>query len=194
MASKAKVTQMLAGVRTLYPQFYDKGTDVGTLVAMWTKLLSDYSDEEAATGLYEAMRVCKYPPTPAEVIEQIERLRAALQPTEAEMVEMLSRALDEVYRQTAFIGSNYDVGGGVTLSQLAQSNISRVYCGLPQEIRDYVGSEAALVTKAERTRSDKELAFEENRFRKALPTLRQQMRYKQAAARLTAPEQKRIEG
>lgn len=172
MASKAKIAQMLAGVKTLYPQYYNNGTDTQMLVNLWAKLLEDYTDEQVSVGLYAAMKVCKYPPTPAEVIEQIERMISALLPTPAQEWEALEEALERVYKHSDKIGCYVSLNGTETLDDIARANIQTIYDKLDPATQEYVGSTKGLMAMADRTRDSKELSIERNRYLKALPDMR----------------------
>ena len=71
MASKNKIIEMIASIKTIYP-YYAKDTDVEMLVQTWTVLLKDYSDQEIQAAFYKALQTCKMPPTPADIIEKID--------------------------------------------------------------------------------------------------------------------------
>ena len=49
-----------------------KDVDLELLINTWHTLLHSYTDEEVKVGMFLSLRVCKYAPTPADVIEQIE--------------------------------------------------------------------------------------------------------------------------
>lgn len=84
MASQNKITEMIAAIKTIYP-YYAKDANVSILVKTWMALLNDYPDDVVEAAFFQALKVCKMPPTPADIIEKIKEMQASLEPTIEEL-------------------------------------------------------------------------------------------------------------
>ena len=52
MASKKKIIEMIASIKTIYP-YYAKEADVQTLVNTWSILLKDYPDNVLEAAMFK---------------------------------------------------------------------------------------------------------------------------------------------
>ena len=100
MASKKTIIKSIAVIKTIY-SYFGKDVDLDLLVDTWTALLSNYTDEEVDRGLFLAMRVCKYAPVPADIIEQIENYR---------QIENTHIRENIIYNELRYRNFNVDVG------------------------------------------------------------------------------------
>lgn len=190
MASREQIGKVIATIKTVY-SYYAKDTDLGYLVSVWEKLLKDYTDQEVSAGLFGAMQKCQTPPTPAHVIAEIESILDADRPSDAYIIEAYKDALAAVYHNSINLGVAMEIDG-ISLHDRAMRAISIIYDEMPDEAKEHVGSVKAMIDKASRTRGEKELSIEEATFRKALPSIRERLKYRQAAARLATAERKKI--
>lgn len=190
MASREQIGKVIATIKTIY-SYYAKDVDIGYLVSVWERLLKDYSDQEVSAGLLGAMQKCETPPTPAHVIAEIEKIRDAEKPSDAYVIEAYKDALAAVYHNSINIGVGLEIDG-ISLHDRAMRAINIIYDEMPEEAKEHVGSVRALIDKAARTRGEKELSIEEATFRKALPSIRERLKYRQTAARLATAERKKI--
>lgn len=188
MASRQQIGKVIATIKTIY-SYYAKDVNLDYLVSVWEKLLADLSDEEVSAGLLGAMQKCETPPTPAHVIAEVEKIRSASQPSDAYVIEAYKDALAAVYYNSVNLGVNMEVDGK-TLNEWARESIQRIYDEMPAEAQEHVGSVKALIDKAGRTRGDKDMSIEEAQFRKALPSIRERLKYRQTALRLASNERK----
>lgn len=187
MANKAKVIQMIGAIKTLY-SYYAKDVDNQQLVQLWNGLLKDYTDEEASYGLAEAMKVCTMPPTPADVIQHIEKARDMARDTDVIVWDKLRRALNECYRLTSYFGDFEELADGRTADALARDKVKTVWNSLPLEAQRFIGSEAEFIRKSKL--DDKSMQIEESRFRKQFPDLRNHAKHEEK--RLATAERKLI--
>lgn len=164
MASKNKIIEMIASIKTIYP-YYAKETDVEMLVRTWTVLLKDYPDNVIEAAFYKCLQTCKMPPTPADVIEKIEAMIAVSEPSDEELwhefMVALKKTSTEVYR------IQYPVHG-----EDHRQNIQNIWDNLSEKIKLYLGSKGELIRMA-RFSTDEELKFEKTRFLKTMPSLKQ---------------------
>ena len=166
MASQKKIIEMIGSVKTIYP-YYAKDTDVETLVRTWTLLLKDYPDKAVDVAFYKCLQTCKMPPTPADVIEQLNSLIEATETSDEELWSEYTIALRKVYKQMGYI--QYPLFGETSAD--AHKRIDAIYQALPDRLRHYVGSKGELMRMA-RDYSDEDLKYERNRFFKMMPTMK----------------------
>ena len=166
MASQKKIIEMIGSVKTIYP-YYAKDTDVETLVRTWTLLLKDYPDKAVDVAFYKCLQTCKMPPTPADVIEQLNSLIEAVETSDEELWSEYTIALRKVYKQMGYI--QYPLFGETSAD--AHKRIDAIYQALPERLRHYVGSKGELMRMA-RDYSDEDLKYERNRFFKMMPAMK----------------------
>lgn len=168
MASQAKIIEMIGSIKTIYP-YYAKDASVEMLVKTWTVLLKDYPDELVEAAFYKALQVCKMPPTPADVIEQINHMEDAQEQPDEELWSLLVRALREVdkyiYRLT------YPKYG-----EDPRAEIDREWEELPDRLKQYVGSRGELMRMA-KEHTEEGLKYEKTRFLKTMPSIKKREEY-----------------
>lgn len=190
MASQNKIIEIIAGIKTLYP-YYAKDTNKQVLVKMWNALLQDYADDLVDKALYKCLQVCKMPPTPADIIEQIERMNKAVQISEYELWDIFRKALKETEKQMYYFQFTYVDESGLSQGQRARNKVDKIWNDLPEELKTYIASKGEMMRLA-RNGSDEDLKFEKQRFLKTLPTLTQRIADKKLLLDLT--EDKKLLG
>jgi hypothetical protein len=169
MANKNTIIKAIAAIKTVY-SYFGKDTDIELLVNTWHSLLLEYTDEEVDRGLYKALKVCKYAPVPADIIEQIEELRAIKKPSETELWVQYQKALKEVLYLSHRLNYNYIDHTGLTQGEQAKRRIDEIWKSLPQELQIYLGDKTELLAAA-RGLNYSEGSYERNRFTKTYPIL-----------------------
>lgn len=187
MASQKKIIEMIGSVKTIYP-YYAKDTDVQILVKTWTLLLKDYPDKAVDVAFFKCLQTCKMPPTPADVIEQLNSMAEALEATDEELWSEYTLALRKVERQLGYL--QYPLFGETQAD--THKRIEAVWEGLPEKLRYYIGSKGELMRMA-RDYTDNDLKFEKQRFLKTMPSMKKRAEYNQIAA-LIGGDLKMIEG
>ncbi len=162
MASKNKIIEMIASIKTIY-SYYAKDTDVEMLVNTWTLLLKDYPDNAVEAAFYKCLQVCKMPPTPADVIEKMDAMLNAAQPTDEQLWSEFVAALKKVEAEVYYL--KYPKFGVDH-----RANIQNCWDNLDNKVKQYLGSKGELMRIATNY-TDEELKFEKNRFLKAMTTL-----------------------
>lgn len=170
MANKKTIIKAIAAIKTVY-NYFGKDVDLPLLVETWHSLLLEYTDEEVDRGLYKALKVCKYAPVPADIIEQIEELRAVKKPSEFELWATYQRALKEVLYFSHRLNYNYIDSSGLSQGEQAKRAIDKVWHSLPQELKIYIGDKTELVSAARGLNYSEALSYEKNRFSKVYPVL-----------------------
>lgn len=187
MATQKKIIEMIGSVKTIYP-YYAKDTDVQILVKTWTLLLKDYPDKAVDVAFFKCLQTCKMPPTPADVIEQLNSMLEATEATDEELWSEYTKALNKVEKQLGYL--QYPLFGETTAD--AHKRIEAVYEGLPEKLRYYIGSKGELMRMA-RDYTDTDLKFEKQRFLKTMPSMKKRAEYNKIAA-LIEGDLKMIEG
>ncbi len=191
MASQKKIIEMIGSVKTIYP-YYAKDTDVETLVRTWTVLLKDYPDKAVDVAFYKCLQICKMPPTPADVIEQLNSMAEALEPSDEELWSVYIKALREtdywVYRfPFTAIQEN-----GKSQGHNAKMKVQELWDNLPERLKQYIGSKGELIQMSRY--SDEDLKYEKNRFMKLMPTIKNRETYSKIAYQLiSSGENLRVE-
>lgn len=169
MASKKTIIKAIGAIKTIY-SYFGKDTDIELLVDTWHSLLQNYSDAEVDKGVFMALRVCKYAPVPADVIEQIESLRKKDKPCESELWALYRKALKEVLYYSYRLEYNYIDNSGLSQGEQARLRIAQIWAELPEELKIYIGDKQELVSSA-KALNHSEVSYERNRFSKVFPLL-----------------------
>lgn len=181
---------MIGAVKTIYP-YYAKETDVQLLVKTWTLLLKDYPDKAVDVAFLKCLQTCKMPPTPADVVEQLNSMLEATEESTEELWSVYTKALDKVRPEVSENGYIKCPLFGQTSAD-AHKRIEAVYEGLPEALKSYIGSKGELMRMA-RDYTDNDLKFEKQRFLKTIPTMKKRAEYNKIAA-LIESDLKMIEG
>lgn len=177
MATQKKIVEMIASVKTIYPYYAKEATNIEVLVKTWGLLLNDFPDAIVEVAFLKCLQICKMPPTPADVIEQIKAIHTANETSEEELWMVYMQALKDT--STYVYRTRYPLYG-----EDPWQKIEELWQGLPGEIRRYVGSKSELM-RYSRSFTDEDLQYEKTRFLKAMPTLREREEYVKLAALTT---------
>ena len=169
MASKNKIIEVIGATKTIYP-YYAKEISVELLVNMWQALFNEYADNELEIAFMVCLKTCKAPPTPAEIIEQIEVSRRVNVPTTEELWNGFTEILKEARRYVYNFDFTLTESNGKTQGQNARERFKVLWNGMPEDIKEFVGGEGEMIRIARA--DDDELKFERNRFFKTIPTIR----------------------
>ena len=175
MASVNQITSMIAAIKTIYP-YYAKETDVQMLVKTWGALLKEYPDEAVKAAFYKCLQTCKMPPTPADVIEQLNAIKAANEPSDEELWNEYTRALREGNRLVYYFRFTAREANGLTQGENARRKSQSLYENLPDKIKSYLGGYSEFIRMSQNY-DDEELKFERNRFLKQMPILQKRKEY-----------------
>ena len=184
MASKKAIVELLGSIKTIY-SYYGKDADLELLINTWYSLLSNYTDEEVKIGTFLALRVCKYAPVPADVIEQIENQKQIEKPSEQELWALYRQALRETNYYSYRLNYNYIDSSGISQGEQARSAIEAIWEGLPQELQIYLGDKSELLRNA-RELNEADISFEKNRFTKTFPVLQKRIEDKKLLTALSS--------
>lgn len=174
MASKRTIIKSIAAIKTVY-NYFGKDADLDLLVNTWYSLLEEYTDDEVNQGLFKALKVCKYAPVPADVIEQIESMKEIKKPSEVEMWFQLQKALKKVLYYSHRLEYNYIDSSGISQGEQARQEIANVWESMPDELKIYIGDKQELVAAA-KALNYSDSSYERTRFSKTFPILQKRVR------------------
>ena len=116
------------------------------------------------------------PPTPADVIEQINAIQESNEPTDEELWAVYTKAIRETANQIYYFQFTALDRNGKTQGQNARDKVTAIWNNLPEKIQKYVGSKGEFMRIADNY-DDEELKFERTRFLKTMPTIKKRMEY-----------------
>lgn len=174
MASQKKIIEMIMSIKAIYP-YYAKDTDVELTVKTWTILLKNIPDDVTEIAFLKALQSCKMPPTPADVLEEVQNLRKANEPSDEELWGVFIKVLPKVSELRYMFRFTAIQPNGKTQGDNARDKVEKIWQDLPDKLRQYVGSKGELMRIAEYT--DDELKYEKNRFMKTMPVIQKRQEY-----------------
>lgn len=175
MATQNKITEIIAGIKTIYP-YYAKEADVAVLVKTWGVLLKDYPDKAVDAAFYKCLQTCKVPPTPADLIEKLNAMREATEPTDEELWAKLTKALREAERLVYYFRFNAVQSNGLTQGENARREVNSVWEALPERVKQYIGGKGEFLRMAQNS-DPEELKYEKTRFLKTMPIIKKRTEY-----------------
>ncbi len=174
MASKTKIAEILATIKAVYPYFSKDGNEIVT-AKVWNLALKDIPDNMVEGAFLKCIQTCKMPPTPADVIEKINVMIDAVQPTDEELWSTYIKALKITNDLFYDFGFTLIEKNGKTQGENARHKVEQVWQELPQKIQLYLGNKSELLRVAISYTED-ELKFEKTKFMKTLPTIKERER------------------
>lgn len=184
MASKNKITDIIAAIKTIYP-YYARDTDIATLVKTWGILLKDFPDDMVDVALYMSLQTCKNPPTPADLIEKLNAMSESAEPSDEELWGVLTTALRKADWYISRFSGTFIEENGRKQGENARRGFEKLWEGLPEKIQMYLGGQGEFQRLAQ-NRDSEELKFERTRFLKAMPTMQKRSEYKRLTLALEA--------
>lgn len=169
MVSKEKIVEIIASIKTIYP-YYAKDGNMKLTASVWERVLQNYNDEEVGAAFYSCLQSCKVPPTPADIIERINGARKALEPSNEQLWGVYYDALVRTLDLMAQFSYTFVESDGISQGQKARNKVDKLYEGLPEKIKEYLGSKGELMRIA-RSINTQDASFEKARFLKTMPSV-----------------------
>lgn len=178
MATQNKIIEMIGAIKTIY-SYYAKDTNVQLLVGTWTRLLDSYDDQVVDAAFYKCLQTCKMPPTPADVIEQIQSMYRSLEPSDEELWTDYKKALRDTCEQMARFNYTYVDSSGISQGDQARQKVEEIFNGLNDKIKGYLGTKGELMRNARSWGEDENafFTFEKPRFMKQMPIMEKRKEY-----------------
>lgn len=183
MASRKQIANIIIAIKAIF-SYYAKDGEYSIVASLWDKLLKPYSDEEVSNALYLCMQECKYPPTPADIIEKIKKNDISLGVSPTRAWAKLSDILYEVEELEYNFRFTITDANGMTEGEKSKKKCRELWENLPADIKEYVGSFGELLKMA--NLNEDELKFEKARFIKSFPQIQQRVMDKKALENVAA--------
>lgn len=180
MATTDKIIEIIGAIKTIFP-YYAKDisdTQMDILINTWETLLKNYPDDVVEIGFYKSLQICKTPPTPADVIEQINGIVEAYEPSNEELWGVYEKALRDTWRQMQNFSATYIDSTGISQGQQARNKVEAIWAGLPEKIKLHIASKGELMRLAQEYNFNEDFCrFEKQRFIKAMPIMKKRQEY-----------------
>ena len=176
MASAEKIGKLIAVIKTIYP-YYSKDADSETLAKTWMLLLRDVSDEVVTVALTKCLQICKVPPTPADILEQVREIALINEPTSEEMWVTLTKAVRKSREHIYNFNHTFIEDNGKTQGENAREKFQKVWDELPDKLKKYLGGSSELRRLA--GFDDEEMMFEKKNFLKTIPMISKRQEYEE---------------
>ena len=167
MASQKLIMRMIAGFKNTYQNF-GKDADVKLLVDLWGATLQEFPDDITEKAFLRALQTCKFAPVPADIVNIIESMIRANEPSDEQLWSVFTKALREVDTQIYRI--SYPIPGVDP-----RNEIQKVWDNLPDKLQQYIGSKGELMRMS--SYGDTELKFEKNQFMKTMPAIHTRLEF-----------------
>lgn len=178
MASINKITDIIAAIKVIYP-YYAKDTDIKLLANTWNGLLKPYDDKAVEVAMFKCLQTCKQPPTPADVIEQIQSMTKALDMSDEQLWATYIKALRETSYNMKRFHETFIDSTGISQGDQARNNVEKIWQGLDDKIKRYLGSKGELMRNATAWGEGENafLTWEKPRFMKQMPIMEKRQEY-----------------
>lgn len=177
------IEKMIGLVKVNYAFAYKdfKTTDFEILIESWYEDLSKYEREFVITAFKRARRICKFPPTPADIIEQIEKILAAFGESDAELWQKLLENRTQCIKHINRISYGGIDDNGKTRIENVQAEIEDLFNNMLPDLKSYCVNKIGFIDFC--MLNDDSLEFEKTRFFKRISNIQEI-----AAIRSEAPQ------
>lgn len=168
---------ILAKNEALYPYAYKdmNARKKGEIAEAWMSLLKD---EDGAAVMYayeQAAKVCKNPIVPADIFEQLEKMRDTTAADDERLWQEFTKAAWLAASLKRKFGYTVRDENGVTQGESARQRAVKVYAGMSKENKMFCGSVQELIIYGEKPDSDL-LSFVKPQYLKKLKHIRQYLK------------------
>lgn len=167
--TKQDIIKILGAIKTIYPYYAKDNQDIKLAVETWYSILSHYSSESVQISFKNTLKVCKMPPTPADIIEQINILEDSIETPN--LFGELIKAADAYGRYRNELHYTFVDETGISQGEQARIKAKKIWDNLNPVIKEFLGSKAELERRAV-TYTDDDWKYEQPRFNKMLPELK----------------------
>lgn len=174
MASAKKIGEIIASIKAIYP-YYAKDSDVDVLAKTWMLLLKDVPDDVVRVAIIKCLQICKMPPTPADVLEQVREIASVNKKSDEELWIELDKATRKAREYMYNFGHTFIESNGKSQGENARDKFQALWDSLPEEIKTYLGGKSELQRVAKY--DDEQMMFEKKQFIKSLPNIRKKQEY-----------------
>ena len=168
--TRDEVKPILATIEATYPGYFknEAGDAARQRLNVWAVALANEPAQEVHAALIETLKVCKFPPTVADIFEQLRARRAASLPGEAEMWRVTCRTARKIRTniERAAYGGYVDAAGKHSPAELRAEN-KAAFDALPDAVKAWAGGPGELAAMLDREDADL-LAYVRPGFKRAI--------------------------
>lgn len=177
--TKKDVVSIVGLIKTNYARDFRDSTKESLLAMIdsWFCSLARFDKEVVVAAFQRVLENCKYPPTLADIMEQIREIKKATESTETELWAELNKVLKEVDSCVYRFAYNAVDPNGLTQGQNARNRVNEIWEQLPPVLKEYCGDKNGLISLSKL--DYEELGFEKGRFLKMIPTLKGRIEVKE---------------
>lgn len=144
MAQMKTIAEMVMIMKSLYPH-YLKDSDAKATATSWAVLFNDTTDKDFAEAFKRCLKKCKFPPTPADIENELKNKAAAKINTADEWDRLISTC-EKINNLRCEFGYTFTPDGcAKTQGQMARDKAQQVFYDLPESIKKYIGSFSSLL-------------------------------------------------
>lgn len=155
--TRNEVKSMLATMETVYPGYFKNEADDAARqrIDFWAVALKNEPAQEVRDALIEASKICKFPPSPADIFEQLRARRVDALPGVAELWRSTSTAARKIRtnNERAASGGYIDAAGKHSPSDLRAEN-QAIFNALPDAVKEWAGGPNELASMFDREDGD----------------------------------------
>lgn len=179
--SKQDIVKYITMIRVNFENAYGGSNEERTLlVETWYAILKPYPKEIVGEAVKRVLSHAEFVPRIGNIVNEIERMQQAFSKSDGELWVELNRVLYEAYRCFHSLNCTWVDDSGVSQGERAEKRLKEIFDGLPEEVREYVGSPRQLAAIAEM--DDEALTYEKGRFLKAVPTIRSRVQIRKTVS------------
>lgn len=173
MISKKDISALIAIVKIHYSFNYKNFSDAdfGLLAKSWYEDLKNYPRELVGAAFNRAKLVNKISITTADIVEQIEKIQSAFEPSPQELWRELREIIQKATRLVYTVRYAVKDESGEWREYSTQDALKRLYENMRPEFKRFVGNINGLIDLAKMD----EYEYVEARFLKSIDTLKKQV-------------------
>lgn len=167
------IHQYITMIRINFENAYKTQTDEERkmLYGSWFAILKNYPKEICDKAVINAIARAEFAPRIGSIVKEIESMLEAYEKTDHELWAELTSVLREVSSCAYAFRYTYREENGLTQGENARNRVIEIFNGLSQELKAYCKNWQGLVEIARQPLD--QLKFEQSRFTKVMPQLRE---------------------
>lgn len=178
MATNQKIAEIIASIKLIFPYYAKEHTEEKAILLMelWNECLKEFPDDTVDVAFRKCLRACTVPPTPADVIRQLNGMRESAEQSDEELWNVLLQALRKADNLQYYFRFTMIESNGKTQGENAKDKVTAIWNGLPVRLQRYIGGKGEFI-RMSRYLDTEELKYEKTRFLKTMPDIKDREEY-----------------
>lgn len=168
--TRDEVKTILATIEATYPGYFkNEASDAARQrLNVWAVALANEPAQEVNAALIEALKICTFPPSIADIFKQLRSRRAVSLPREAELWRITNSVARKIRanNERAAYGGYIDAAGKHSRADLRAEN-QALFDSLPGPVKEWAGGPGELAALLDREDGDL-MAYVRPGFKKAI--------------------------